>query len=104
MSKFFHEITIQFHRDLFDEKFLHRNQLSFVRSLLDYSARGVRFTAAAIQATRPRLLIDTTLNISEISFKCGFNNLSYFNRAFKKKYVCTPKEFRENYTETRIFV
>jgi AraC-like DNA-binding protein len=205
-----HEVTIQFHKDLFDEKFLNRNQLSFVKSLLEYSSRGVKFTTETVQNIRPRiialsnkngfdsvlelisilhylsiskdmrmlvsssfvqnnissksrrietafqymranydkditlddiakqvnmtevsfsrfikkrtgvtfveslnnirlghsarLLIDTTMNISEVSFKCGFNNLSYFNRAFKKKYICTPKEFRENHTGTRTFV
>ncbi|MFC0186535.1 helix-turn-helix transcriptional regulator [Pseudarcicella hirudinis] len=51
-----------------------------------------------------RLLIDTTLTIAEISFKCGYNNLSYFNRIFKKKHGCTPKEFREDYSGTRTFV
>jgi AraC-like DNA-binding protein len=51
-----------------------------------------------------RLLIDTTLTIAEVSYKCGFNNLSYFNRIFKKRYHCTPKEFRENYSGTRTFV
>lgn len=205
-----HEVTIQFHKDLFDEKFLNRNQLSFVKSLLEYASRGVKFTQEAIRNIRPRLLslsnkngfdsvlelisilhylsiskdmrmlaspsfmkeqvtsrnrrieiafqymrnhydkeisledlarqvsmteasfsrfikkrtgltfveslnnirlghasrllIDTTMNIAEISFKCGFNNLSYFNRVFKKKYACTPRQFRDNYTGTRTFV
>jgi len=51
-----------------------------------------------------RSLIDTTNTISEIAYKCGFNNLSYFNRIFKNKNGCTPKEFRENYAGTRTFV
>jgi AraC-like DNA-binding protein len=51
-----------------------------------------------------RLLIDTTFTISEVSFKCGYNNLSYFNRVFKKKHKVTPKEFRENYSGTKTFV
>jgi len=205
-----HEVTIQFHKDLFDDRFLNRNQLSFVKSLLEYASRGVKFTPDAIRNIRPRLmnlsnkngfdsvlelisilhylsiskdmrmlaspsfmqeqvtsrnrrieiafqymrnhydkeitledlarqvsmteasfsrfikkrtgltfveslnnirlghasrlLIDTTMNIAEISFKCGFNNLSYFNRVFKKKYACTPRQFRDNYTGTRTFV
>ena len=33
-DKIINEITIQFHRDLFDEKFLNRNQMSFIRTLL----------------------------------------------------------------------
>lgn len=51
-----------------------------------------------------RMLIDTTQTIAEIAYKCGFNNISHFNRIFKKKKVCTPKEFRENYSGNRIFV
>lgn len=51
-----------------------------------------------------RLLIDTDNSISEISYRCGFNNLSFFNRLFKKKFQCTPKEFREQHYGTRVFI
>lgn len=51
-----------------------------------------------------RQLVDTAKSVSEISFLCGFNNLSNFNRIFKKKKGCSPTEFRENYRKTRIIV
>ena len=52
-----------------------------------------------------RLLIDTSQSISEIAFNCGFNNISNFNRLFKKKKHCTPKSFRESYSDgNRIFI
>ena len=51
-----------------------------------------------------RLLVDTSRSISEISCECGFNNLSNFNRIFKRKKGCSPSEFRENYHKTRIIV
>jgi AraC-like DNA-binding protein len=51
-----------------------------------------------------RRLIDTTETISEIAYKCGFNNLSYFNRLFKSKKNCTPKQFREEYAGIRTFI
>ncbi len=51
-----------------------------------------------------RKLVDSTDSISEISYACGFNNLSNFNRIFKKKKNCSPSEFRENYRKTRIVV
>ena len=51
-----------------------------------------------------RQLVDTAKSISEICFSCGFNNLSNFNRIFKKKKGCSPTEFRENYRKTRIIV
>jgi AraC-like DNA-binding protein len=204
------EITIQFHRDLLDEKFLRRNQLSFIRTLLEQAGKGISFSREVKEAFRPRLekltqkgdfdsvlelisilhdlsvshnmrtlsnatftsgqfnyysrrvekafeymhanydktvsladvaqvvnmpevsfsrfikkrtgktfieslneirlghasrlLIDTTETVSEVSFKCGFNNLSYFNRVFKRKNGCTPKEFRQNYSGSRVFV
>ncbi|MDD4591446.1 MAG: AraC family transcriptional regulator [Parabacteroides sp.] len=51
-----------------------------------------------------RLLVDTTNSISEICYDCGFNNLSNFNRIFKKRKDCSPKNFRENYRKTKLIV
>lgn len=205
------EVTIQFHKDLFDEKLLKRNQLSFLRSMLERSSRGILFSkettrqlanrllnlnqkhgfdsvlelfsilhdlstsrdirllsdpsfhapetlsfnSRRIELTyeyinqnfhKPitlgevaklanmtevsfsrffkqrtgitfidsltdirlghasRMLIDTTHSISEIAYQCGFNNISNFNRIFKKKKGCTPKEFRETFSGKRIFI
>ncbi|WP_207495785.1 AraC family transcriptional regulator [Aridibaculum aurantiacum] len=203
------EVTIQFHRDLFDEKFLQRNQMSFIRSMFERSVRGILFSRETAEAIMPRMmalpqkhgfdsvielmsilhdlstsrnmrtlsdvsfgnsepqsynsrrvesvmqylqknfdkeillsdvakvagmtevalsrffklrtgntfidtlnevrlghasrmLIDTTQSITEIAYKCGFNNISNFNRLFKKKKHCTPKEFRESYTTSGV--
>ncbi|MBL7743377.1 MAG: helix-turn-helix domain-containing protein [Chitinophagaceae bacterium] len=210
-SKEIREVTIQFHKDLLDEKFLKRNQLSFIRSMLERSARGILFSRQTIGQLTPRLLtlnqkqgfdsvlellsilhdlsisrnmhtlsdatfnnadlsytsrriraavdymnqnfskpvtltevakltnmtevsfsrffkartgitfmdsllemrlghasrllIDTTQSVSEVAYNCGFNNISNFNRLFKKKKGCTPKEFRENYSYgNRVFI
>lgn len=202
-SKNITEITIQFHKDFLDEKFLRRNQMSFMRKMFDLSSKGILFSTETISNIMPRLqsltqkqgfdsvlellsilhdlsvsrnmqslsnsifsntelsynsrridhvmeyinqnfhknitlaevaklvnmtevsfsrffktrtgitfmdsllesrlgqaarlLIDTTQSVSEIAYSCGFNNLSNFNRLFKKKKGCTPKEFREDY-------
>ena len=203
------EITIQFHRDLFDEKFLHRNQMSFIRSMFEHSKKGILFSPQTTQIIMPRLinltqkrgfdsvlelmsilhdlstsrdvrilsdstfsksetfsynsrrienvmnylnknfdkhvslseaakiaamtevslsrffkfrtgktfvdalceirlghasrmLIETTQSVNEIAYKCGFNNMSNFNRIFKKKKACTPKAFRETYTSSGV--
>ncbi|RTL48578.1 MAG: helix-turn-helix domain-containing protein [Sphingobacteriales bacterium] len=212
-SKEIREITIQFHRDLFDDKFLRRNQLSFIKNMFDRSCRGILFSKETTELLKPRLidlprkqgfdsvlellsilhdlstsrnmqilsdtsftntdnfsynsrriekvmeymnrhfeqpitlaevagiaamtevsfsrffknrtgqtfvdtlneirighaarlLIETTHSINEIADKCGFNNMSNFNRAFKKRKKCTPKNFRETYTDfgTRTFI
>lgn len=47
------------------------------------------------QATQ--LLIENTMAINEVSYKCGFNTLSNFNRTFKSVKGMSPTEFRENY-------
>jgi AraC-like DNA-binding protein len=206
-----HEVTIQFHKDLFDEKMLRRNQLHFIRDMFDKSKRGILFSkstakqlssrlkelsnkqgfdsvlelmsilhdlsisrnmrllsdasfsnaqqsyssrrvekvieymninfdkqvqlADAAKITNmtevsfsrffkshtgvsfidnlleirlghaSRLLIDTNQPVSEVAYNCGFNNISNFNRLFKKKKGCTPKEFKENYSYgNRVFI
>jgi AraC-like DNA-binding protein len=49
------EVTIQFHRDLFDEVFLKRNQLNFIRTLFERSLKGVSFSRRTIERVAPRL-------------------------------------------------
>ena len=51
-----------------------------------------------------RMLVDTTRNISEICYDCGFNNLSNFNRIFKAKRGVTPREFRAMYKKNKVIV
>ncbi len=43
-----------------------------------------------------RLLIESEKSMAEIGYECGFNNLSNFNRIFKKKKGCTPSEFKKS--------
>ena len=57
--------------------------VSFVTYLNDY-----RLSMAA------RLLLSTEENILTISQQVGFENLSHFNRCFKKKYNKTPSQYR----------
>lgn len=40
-------------------------------------------------------LQESDLSISQIAYQTGFQNLSYFNRAFKKYTLQTPKTFRK---------
>ena len=69
-------------------KFFKKNmEVSFIEYLNNY-----RLTMAS------RLLISSTSSIIAISMESGFDNLSYFNRLFKKKYEMTPSEFRRRYT------
>lgn len=51
-----------------------------------------------------RLLADSTMAVVEICYHCGFNNISNFNRVFRKRKGCTPTEFRSNYQKRRFIV
>lgn len=51
-----------------------------------------------------RMLVDTSQNIAEICYACGFNNLSNFNRVFKLKRGMSPREFRQIYMKTKTIV
>ncbi len=67
------------------------------KSLSDY-VLDIRLGFAA------RMLVDSTNNISEICFECGFNNLSNFNRIFKSRRGVTPKEFRAMYKKNKLII
>jgi AraC-like DNA-binding protein len=67
------------------------------RTVVDYIT-DIRLGNAA------RLLVDTTQNISEVCYSCGFNNLSNFNRVFKAKRGYTPRDFRTLFKKTKVFV
>ena len=57
-------------------------------SFIDY-LREYRLTMAA------RLLIGSDATILSIAEEVGFDNLSYFNRAFKAHYGVTPSQYRK---------
>lgn len=42
-----------------------------------------------------RLLIETDFKITEIASMVGFNDISFFNKTFKKRLNLTPREYRE---------
>jgi AraC-like DNA-binding protein len=40
------------------------------------------------------LLAHSTSRISDVAFDCGFNDLSYFNRCFRRRFGLTPTAAR----------
>jgi YesN/AraC family two-component response regulator len=84
---------------LFIEKAFNMSKMQLYRKLKTLTAmtpgefiKHIRLKHAA------QLLGSTNLTVSEIFFRTGFNNQSYFFREFKKRYSCAPSEFREQQT------
>jgi AraC-like DNA-binding protein len=64
------------------------------KELLGASPRGyiehLRMKKAAM------LLLQTTLSIKEISTNTGYSGANYFTAVFRKRYRCSPREYRKN--------
>ena len=57
----------------------------------------LRLTEAA------RLLAETAeVNVSEIAYAVGYNNVPYFNKLFKQVYGCAPKTFKTLYQSKEV--
>ena len=74
----------------------------FFRQHTDRTFTGYLIDIRLGQAARE--LVDTSQNISEICYQCGFNNLSNFNRIFKAKRGMSPREFRQIYKKKKVLV
>lgn len=44
-------------------------------------------------------LIDSSLNVTEVSYRAGFKSISTFNRVFRQCRGCSPSEYRKYYTD-----
>jgi len=77
----------------------HRVTPRYVRKL--FEGEGATFSEFVLQqrlARARRMLADPRCaeeTISAIAFACGFGDLSYFNRAFRRHYGTTPSAVRE---------
>jgi AraC-like DNA-binding protein len=61
-------------------------------SPIDYiNSEKIKFSKKLIKEYR-------NLRMSEVAYKSGFNNTSYFNRQFKKMEMITPQQFKSSLT------
>jgi AraC-like DNA-binding protein len=63
-----------------------------------FAARGTTFrayvTARRLDHIRSHLTLHPRQSISGIAYRWGFNDVSTFNKAFKRRFGCTPGRFR----------
>lgn len=66
-----------------------------------FGESGPTFTARVreLRLNKARVLLsdpaNTDMPVSEIALACGFNEVSYFNRCFRRRFGTTPTQFRE---------
>ena len=84
---------------------INMSEASFCRFIKQRTSKSfVDFLTDIRLGIAVRLLIDSNQSIAEIGYACGFNNLSNFNRSFKKKKNMTPSDFRENYRKKKVII
>jgi len=80
-------------------KLLNMSVVSFTRLIKQHTGKSfIDFLNEMRLGLSTRQLIETNTSIAQICFNCGFNNVSNFNRIFKRKQGVTPSEFRNNFT------
>ncbi|MFC2084887.1 two-component regulator propeller domain-containing protein [Bacteroidota bacterium] len=68
-----------------------------IRKLESITGLNPSLYVRSYRLLRARQMFDQkTGNISQIAYDCGFNNLSYFSRSFKKQFGKLPSEYIKN--------
>jgi len=48
-----------------------------------------------------RLITETQMNVSQVAYEVGFNDLKYFRESFKELYKVTPSEYKKQHQKRR---
>ena len=74
---------------------------AFYRKLKALTGQSITEFIRTIKLKRAAQLIrQSQLNISEIAFDLGFNDLKYFRESFKALFKMTPSKYRANKQNT----
>lgn len=63
-----------------------------------FAERGSSFTQTVLESrleTASRALMRKDASVTQVAFNCGFGDSSYFGRAFRRRYGCTPRDWRD---------
>lgn len=88
-----HKITIE---KLANE--FHTNRTTLLNEFKKYTGQSINRYLVQLRLTMAsKLLRDTELSVDEICERTGFQDISYFSKAFKKGLNLTPSEYRKLY-------
>lgn len=74
------------------------SRVHFYKKLVSITGKTpVEFIRVMRLKRAEQLLRESQLNVSEIAYKSGFNNLNLFRKYFKAKYGILPSEFQNRY-------
>ncbi|ODR97132.1 hypothetical protein AUC70_12710 [Methyloceanibacter stevinii] len=77
----------------------------YVQELVQETGLGFTARVLELRLLKARAMladpVHDRLKISDLAFTCGFNEVSYFNRCFRRRFGASPTEFRHS-TRTEI--
>ncbi|RNL84689.1 helix-turn-helix domain-containing protein [Sinomicrobium pectinilyticum] len=76
---------------------LNLSRVQLYRKIKAMSGISANEYVSGIRLEKSReMLRQTSLNIAEIAYACGFSSPNYFSTSFKNKYGITPKEYKNS--------
>jgi len=106
LDKIMHFINTNYQRKISQEEIashIGMTTAAFCRYFKEKTGKGFIFFVNEMRIGYAcKLLIENHLPISQICFECGFNNLSNFNRIFKRLTGYTPGEYQQQFIRLNV--
>ncbi len=106
LDKIMHFINTNYQRKITQEEVASKigmTTASFCRYFKEKTGKGFIFFVNEMRIGYAcKLLIENHLSISQICFECGFNNISNFNRMFKRQTSYTPGEYQQQFVRATV--
>jgi AraC-like DNA-binding protein len=106
LDKIMHFINTNYQRKITQEEVATKISMTtaaFCRYFKEKTGKGfITFVNEMRIGYACKLLIENRLSISQICFECGFNNISNFNRIFKRQTGYTPGEYQQQFIKATV--
>lgn len=106
LDKIMHFINTHYQRKITQEEVASKigmTTVAFCRYFKEKTGKGfIYFVNEMRIGYACKLLVENHLSISQVCFECGFNNLSNFNRMFKRQTGLTPGEYQKQFIKAAV--